>query len=192
MADTIHIIACSVFKDAIASLADEIADRPFSFIYLPSNLHLRPNVLRTKLLACIRRTKENHPRVGCLYGRCFEDIDRCIEPQGVIRIPCSHCYEILLGHRRHKEITDSQPGTFFVEKELLLDFDELCRRPLELDDPEMRDLYFKHYRQIVYIRQPRDPDLTAQLSAVADILKLKLHIEDADYTELKSFFDRLG
>ena len=191
MDDHVHIIACSVFKDAITYLADWIADRPFTFRYLPSNLHLYPQNLKTQLLQSIQETKVAHSCMGCLYGQCFDTIDQDLLPARVLRIPCCHCYEILLGSRRYHDIIAEEAGTFFVEKELLLDFDRLCRIPLELDDSDLRELYFKHYHRLVYIRQPLDPDLSDQIHSVVELLKLELMVKDADYTELKGFLGQL-
>ncbi|MBT8339101.1 MAG: DUF1638 domain-containing protein [Desulfatitalea sp.] len=191
MNKTIPIIACSVFKDAIAYLKDWMADRPFAFSYLPSHLHLKPADLKRQLMAAIRQSKRHAPCMGCLYGQCFADIDHQLTLAEVLRIPCGHCYEVLLGPQRYRQIVSDHPGTFFVEKELLLDFDTLCREPLALDDPEMRELFFLHYRQVVYIRQPLDPDLTAPARHVADLLGLALRVEDADYEELKRFLIEL-
>lgn len=191
MPHTSHIIACSVFKDAVSHLADRMAGRPLSYAYLPSHLHLKPTDLKARLLTSIRQAKEGGASVACLYGQCFPDIDRCLDPEQVARIPCGHCYEAFLGRRRYRQIMAARPGTFFVEKELLLDFDALCRIPLELDDPAMREIYFSHYQQVVYIRQPLDPDLSEQTRFVADLLKLQRRTVDADYTELKRFLQRL-
>lgn len=186
-----HVIACSVFKDALAFLAREIEGKQLSFTFLPSYLHLRPEELRKRLLVAIGRAKEEEPFVGCLYGQCFAGIDSCLDAERITRLPCDHCYESLLGRRRYRKLLNEQAGTFFVEKELLLDFDRLCRIPLELDDPEMRRIYFNHYQRVVYIQQPKDPELADQAMGVADLLKLELAVVKADYTELKAFLDQL-
>lgn len=148
-------------------------------------------VLKNHLLTAIQEAKQAGESVRCLYGNCFPGIDECLRSSGVDRIRCAHCYEIFLGHRRYQRLMNECPGSFFVEKKLLLDFDDLCRRPLELDDPEMREIIFAHYSQVVYIRQARDPQLTDQAQFVADLLGLRLTIVDADYTELINFMDRL-
>lgn len=191
MKEKINIIACSVFKDAITYLSDECGNCSFSFRYLPANLHLHPQELKAQLLKSIQETKATHTCVACLYGQCFENIDQTLLPEKISRIPCGHCYEILLGSQRYRDIIDREAGTFFVEKELLLNFDELCRIPLELDDPEIKELYFRHYKNLVYIRQPLDPDLSAQIRSVAHLLDLHLSVEDADYTELTIFLKQL-
>lgn len=191
MHDTTHIIACSVFRDALACLSDTFTAQPLSITFLPSYFHLRPNELKAHLLEAILEKKGPGVCIGCLYGQCFAGIDSHLAPEAVQRISCNHCYEVLLGHARYRRIIDKCPGTFFAEKELLVDFDNLCRYPLELDDPELRELYFTHYRQLLYIRQPRDPDLSDRVRSVAEFLDLEYTVMDADYSLLKSFMDQL-
>ena len=191
MPPAIDIIACGVFKDALSHLADRFSGRLLGLHYLPANLHLNPMALKERLLAAIQEAQKAGGVAACLYGRCFPEIDECLIPQGVRRIRCDHCYEAFLGRRRYRRMIDACPGSFFVEKELLLDFDNLCRRPLELDNPEIRETYFCHYSQVVYIRQPRDPDMTEQARFVADLLGLHLAIVDAEYTELEKFLDQI-
>lgn len=191
MSDTLHIIACSVFRDALTYLTDTSAVPPLSVTFIPSYLHLHPRELKQRLLSAIEEKKTPDACIGCLYGQCFADIDNHLDPDIVQRVPGSHCYEVLLGHARYHRTIDKCPGTFFAEKELLVDFDDLCRLPLELDDPELRALYFSHYHQLLYIRQPRDPDLSDRVRSVADFLNLRSTILDADYSLLASFIDQL-
>ena len=76
-------------------------------------------------------------------------------------------------------------GTYFVESELIANFREYCLEPLELYDGEIRKSFFKHYKKLMYVRQPYDPDLKAQAGKLADFLNLSLEIVDADYTHLE-------
>jgi hypothetical protein len=73
------------------------------------------------------------------------------------------------------------PGTYFLERELILNFAEYCSEPLELHDEEMRKSFFEHYERIVYVRQPSDPDLVSRARELAELLHLTLEIRDADY-----------
>ena len=198
MVDAHYIIACSVFKDALNHITADFSakglgspDSPIVIDYLPSNLHLEPIELKARMLAAIKRAKHTGHSITCLYGTCFPGIDGCLGSAGVGRIRCSHCYEVFLGRERYRQLIDDSPGSFFVEKELLLDFDDLCRGPLELDDPMIREMFFTHYSHVVYIRQPRDPDLTEKARLVADFLRLRLRIIDAEYTELKHFLKEI-
>ena len=137
------------------------------------------------------RARRKGLRVRCLYGKCFPDIDEVALRTGMARTPGSHCYEILLGSERFVHILDAEPGSFFVEKELLLNFDEYCWLPLELDDPHMREWMFESYRQLVYVRQPVDPDLGHTARRIAARLNLSLFVVDADYRRLDRELTRI-
>ena len=76
-------------------------------------------------------------------------------------------------------------STYFAEKDLILNFEEYCMRPLELDDEEMRRYCFGQYRRLLYVRQPSDPNLMTEAGEVARFLGLSLEIRDADYSHLE-------
>lgn len=181
------LIACDVFRSALQHLGVDRPDGSGDIIYLPAHLHLRPHTLRDQLQQCIACRSADRQPAGCLFGQCCPDIDQLLQPRGIDRIACGHCYEILLGRTAYRRLMDRQPGTFFLEKEVILNFDALCRTPLELDDPQIRAWTFEHYRQTVYIRQPRDPDLAARAQWIADFLSLPLLVLDADYGDLIAF-----
>ena len=186
-----RIIACEVFKDALAYLKVDRPDAPVAISYLPSYLHLRPNDLKKRLLERISRSRVDQERIICLYGQCFAGIDEALRPSCAVRVPGGHCFEILLGKKQFTPLIHAQPGTFFMEKELVRNFKTLCSDPLELDDPQMREWYFEKYSQVVYIHQPLDPDVRDQARAVASFLRLPLKVAEADYTDLRSHLGKL-
>jgi hypothetical protein len=181
------IIACDVFRSALLHLGIDRPDAPHTIIYLPAHLHLRPDHLEQKLLQCLESDARTKSCAGCLYGKCFPDIDTVLNARSIERIECGHCYEILLGRVVHDKVMTERPGTFFLEKTVIEDFDNLCRAPLELDDPQMRGWYFEHYQQVVYIRQPLDPDLMGEVRRIAKLLFLDYTVMEADYTDLMAY-----
>lgn len=185
------LIACDVYRSALRFTGVDAPGRDVAIVYLPAHLHLRPDQLRRELVRCLESETGCRPCAGCLYGQCFPDIDTVLGARRIERIACGHCYEILLGRNAHAALVAEQPGTFFLEKALLEDFDNLCRAPLELDDPEMRQLYFEHYRQVVYIRQPSDCNLIGRARAIAEMLGLAFVVADADYADLLRFLKDL-
>jgi hypothetical protein len=185
------IIACNVFRSAMEHLGIQRRHPDLCLRYLPAHLHLQPLELKRRLLAEIEAARKTHPSVGCLYGHCFEDIEDVLEAAGVPRIRTGHCFESLLGGRGFRRLIQEQAGTFFMEKELVENFEAYCREPLELHDPQMRRWYFEHYRRIAYIRQPRDPDLTVEAQRIAESLDLGLQIVEADYRELEFDLNQL-
>jgi len=92
---------------------------------------------------------------------------------------------MLLGSDKYDQIMAETAGTYFLEKELIINFREYCLEPLELYDSEIRKSFFKHYKKVMYVRQPSDPDLKAEAGKLAGFLNLSLEIIDADYTHLE-------
>ena len=186
-----RIVACGVFKPAIEHL--RLANRypNLRFTYLPPVLHITPQKLEQNLLRRITAAQRKDERIICLYGECIPDLSNVCQYQGVMKVPGHSCYEMLLGNERFEQFIDETAGTYFLEKDLIINFREYCIEPLELDDEEMRDCYFQHYRKLLYVRQPTDPDLISQAHDLADFLELSLSVSDADYSHLEKSLIRL-
>ena len=180
-----RIIVCKVFKPAIEALQLEKLYTNLRLTYLPSNLHLRPQELKDRLLTEIKVAQKRNERVICLYGDCFPGIDDFCEEYGVLKVPGHYCYEMLLGSERFSQLLNEMAGTYFAEKELIQNFEEYCVIPLELYDEEMKRYCFNQYRRLLYVRQPSDPNLVARAGEVADFLGLSLDISDVDYSYLE-------
>jgi hypothetical protein len=180
-AHTTRLIACGVFAPALDTLGLERKYRNLEVTFLPSNLHLWPDKLKRHLSQEVRNAQRKNERIICLYGECFPDIDNFCERRGITRMPGLYCYEMLLGSEQFHSIMEETAGTYFLERELIVNFDEYCAEPLELFDVEMRRSYFKHYRRLLYVRQPSDPDLVPRARELAQFLQLSLVVRDADY-----------
>jgi hypothetical protein len=180
-----RIIACSAFKPAIEYLRLDKVYPEIQFTFLPSNLHITPRKLEDLLGKQVSAAREKNERIICLYGDCFPDIVGFCHRHGIIKVGGFHCYEMLLGSDKFKELTDETAGTYFLEQELIRNFEEYCVAPLELDDEELRKCYFEHYQKAVYIQQPADKDLFPKAKQIADFLGLPLEVVDADYSLLE-------
>jgi hypothetical protein len=191
MRSSTRLIACGVFRPALEHLKLEERYPYLRYNYLPSNLHLRPQDLRRQLSETITSARQGNERILCLYGTCFPDIDDFCRHQGVTKVPGFHCFEMLLGSEQYENVINEMPGTYFLERDLILNFEEYCLEPLELHDEEMRKSFFEHYERIVYLRQPSDPDLMSKANELATFLQLSLEIRDADYSHLKKILNDL-
>ena len=180
-----RIIACGVFKPAIEYLQLERRYPNLRLTYLPSKLHLKPQELKRLLLREVTEAKKRNERIICLYGECFPDISDFCKQHGILKVPGAYCYEMFLGTERFKQLIDEMAGTYFLEEDLIINFEEYCMSPLELDDEEMRKQCFENYKRLLYVRQPADPDLVPKASELANFLELSLKIEDADYSHLE-------
>ncbi len=179
-----RIIACAVFKPALAYLQLESRYPNLRLTYLPSNLHMRPQELKNYLLREIASAQKRNERTICLYGECFPGINDFCQRHGAIKVPGHHCYEMLLGSERFRRLIEEMAGTYFLETDLILNFEEYCVQPLELHDEEMRQYCFQHYRRLLYVRQPLDLELVPKAGELAKFLELSLEIRDADYSYL--------
>ena len=188
---TTHIIACGVFRPAIEHLGIEKLHPDLSVSFLPSSLHLDPGRLKKELAAGIAAARERGEQVLCLYGECFPEIDEFCSRRGVPRVHGLHCYEMLLGDEAYRRIVEEETGTYFLEQDLILNFDEYCIEPLELRDEEMRAAQFGHYRRLLYVRQPADPELTVMLHEISDLLGLPCETRNADYAHIRTRLEEL-
>ncbi len=180
-----HIIACSVFQPALESLFRDHAFSGFTLSYIPSHLHLYPNILKESLLKAIYvYIPENIPIV-LLYGSCFPGIDDFCQEHAIKRIRGDHCFEIMLGSKRFQAIMEETAGTYFLEQDLILNFQTYCIEPLELHDEEMRRLCLGHYQRLIYLRQPNDPELALEVEAISRFLNLPAATLQVGYSHLK-------
>jgi len=182
----IRIIACAVFWPAIEHLRLEERFPNVHVTYLSSDMHLYPQRLRDSLQIEVDFAKKRNERIICLYGTCFPNIDDFCEEQGVIKVKWHYCYEMLLGEDRFRQLIDEMAGTYFLEKDLIVNFRECCLVPLELDDEEVKRACFQHYQRLLYVRQPSDTDLEPMAEEIAEFLELPLEIRDSDYSQLEA------
>ena len=181
----IRIIACGVFKPALEHIRLQEKFPNIQVTYLPSNLHLQPGELKVRLSLEVTKAQEKNERIICLYGECFPGIGDVCQDCGALRMKEGHCHQILLGPKQFDEVMNETAGTYFLEQELITNFENYCMGPLELDDDEMRHIFFDHYNKILYVHQPSDPDIEDEASCISTFLDLPLEIKEADYSHLE-------
>jgi hypothetical protein len=180
-----RMIACGVFRPALEHLKLESGYPHLYLTFLPSNLHLRPHELENALRKEINSARDRNEKVICLYGNCLPDMGDFCHHLGAVKVPGLHCFQMLLGNERYQHVMEEMAGTYFLNSDLLLNFEEYCSEPLELYDDEIKRLVFRHYERIVYLRQPLDLDLISRAFEVADFLHLSLEIQEVDYSHLE-------
>ncbi|MFO7970943.1 MAG: DUF1638 domain-containing protein [Desulfobacterales bacterium] len=147
-------------------------------------MHLYPHTLKKNLIGEIVSARKRNERPLLLYGYCVPGIEEICTQNCAHKVPGLHCYEMLLGNDLYDQILAETAGTYFLEKEVIVNFREYCFEPLELYDSEIRKSFFKHYKKMMYVRQPYDPDLKAAAAKLAGFLNLALEIVDVDYSHL--------
>ncbi len=140
--------------------------------YLPAWLHNRPERIVVELRPLLVEARRRGRPVLVAYADCGTGggLDALLaEHPGVTRLPGAHCYEMFAGSETFAALHDAEPGTFYLTDFLALHFDALVWSGLGLDrHPELRDLYFGHYRRVVFLSQVADAgSLAAAESAAA-------------------------
>jgi hypothetical protein len=156
----ILVIACGALAREIATLR-RINDWPAIDVRcLPAELHNRPERIAPAVREEIRAHRDRYRTIFVAYGECGTagQLDAVLEEEGVERIAGAHCYEFFAGSRNFAELSEAEPGTFYLTDFLVRHFDRLVTRGLGLDrHPELAGEYFRHYKKLVYLAQTRVP-----------------------------------
>ena len=186
-----RVIACGVFSPALEHLELDNRYPHVHVTFLPANLHLRPQQLEITLRKEITSARRRNEQVICLYGNCLPDMGSYCHHLGVVKVPGSHCFQMLLGNEEYQRIIEDIPGTYFLNSDLIVNFEEYCAEPLELYDDEIKGLVFENYERVLYLRQPSDPDLVSRAAELAEFLHLSFEIRDVDYAHLERLLSDL-
>ncbi len=172
------VIACGALASELravlkaAGLADAV-----EVMYLPANLHNRPERIVPALEPLLDSAAAQHRAVFVAYADCGTGgaLDALLErhPEAT-RLPGSHCYEFFSGTEQFEAIHEEELGTFFLTDFLAKHFEPLLWQGLGLDrHPQLLDLYFGNYRRVVLISQTNSEAIVEMGRAAAKRLGLE-------------------
>jgi hypothetical protein len=166
----ILVIACGALAREIAALRRMNNWTILDVRCLPAELHNRPERIAPAVRDEIRAHGSRYRTVFVAYGDCGTggQLDAVLREEGAERIPGAHCYEFFTGSRTFAELSEAEPGTFYLTDFLLRHFDRFVTRGLGLDrHPELADEYFRNYRKLVYLAQTQAPDAIESARQIA-------------------------
>ena len=170
------MVACGALVRELRTVLGQLpgGDRSFDVVYLPANLHNRPEQIPLAVERAVAEA-EPHDRVFIAYADCGTGglLDPVVEQLGATRLPGAHCYEFFAGASTFAALADAEPGTFYLTNFLARHFEALVVEGLGFDrHPELRDQYFAHYTRVVLLSQSDDPALTTLGQIAAERLGL--------------------
>jgi Protein of unknown function (DUF1638) len=182
--DRVAFIACGALALDVERVA---AGRgwPVDVHPLPPLLHNRPQRIAPAVADLATALLASHSTVAVGYADCgtYGALDEVCTRLGVRRLRGAHCYDVLAGAARLRELLRREPGTYVLTDFLVRSFERTVVAQLGLDRwPELRDDYFGQYRRAVWLTQRPTPRLSAQADAAAETLGLQLtviHVGDA-------------
>lgn len=169
------IICCGAVAKEIVALVKQNRWHQMDVRCLPAKLHNHPETIPEAVRAMIRQARPDYDDFVVLYTDCGTGgrLDRVLAEEGVERIAGAHCYEVFTGAADFRELTEAEPGCFFVTDFLARHFQRLVYQGLGLDRfPKLRKLYFGRYTKLVYLAQSDDAELTGRARAAADSIGL--------------------
>ena len=141
-----------------------------------------------------RRALARGHRVALAYSDCgtYGALDELCSRLGLRRLPGLHCYDVLAGPSRVRELFDAEPGTYVLTDYLVRSFRRTVMAGLGLDKhPELWPEYFRHYRRVVWLAQDRSAALEAQAERVAARFGLPLTVIETGTGRLEAELARL-
>jgi len=187
------VIACGALG---AHLREIIARRgwPVELHCLPALLHNRPSQITIHAERIARRALARGHRVALAYSDCgtYGALDELCSRLGLRRLPGLHCYDVLAGPSRVRELFDAEPGTYVLTDYLVRSFERTVVAGLGLDKhPELWPDYFRHYRRVVWLAQDRSAAMQAQAEQVAARFGLPLTVIETGTGRLEAELARL-
>lgn len=182
----IGIIACGAIVRELVAVAERLGWE-YELTAVPAQLHNRPERIAPAVEKRLDEWAGRFDRILVGYADCGSGgaLDALLERYPhARRIPGPHCYDFY-GGEVFRQQAESQPGTFYLTDFLARHFDGLVIEGLGLDRfPQLRDVYFGNYTDVLYLRQLPDQDESARAQKAAQRLGL-------DYRETNTGLDEL-
>ncbi len=186
----VGIVACGAIVRELVAAARALG-WDYELTAVPAQLHNRPERIPQAVQARLDEWAHGFDWILVGYGDCGTGgaLDALLARYAhAVRIPGPHCYEFFGGAAFHAQAA-REPGTFYLTDFLARHFDGLVVQALGLDrHPQLQELYFGNYRELLYLRQMPENDQSERAQAAAQ--RLGLVYREAD-TGLEELLERL-
>jgi hypothetical protein len=174
----VALIACGALAEPAAAVIGA-RDWPVDVHPLPPLLHNRPELIAERVGALARELASDYQSIAVGYADCgtYGALDAVCAELGLRRLHGLHCYDVYAGAPQLAALMAEEPGTYLLTDFLVRSFARTVLRELGLDRyPELRDVYFGHYRRVLWLAQQPTAELHALAGAAADRLELPLTV----------------
>ncbi|KSV65741.1 hypothetical protein N182_08355 [Sinorhizobium sp. GL2] len=182
------MIGCGAIAREILAICEANGLGHIDLNCLPAIWHNTPDKITPGIRDAIAKARaEGFERIFVAYADCGTggQLDRLLEEEKVERIPGPHCYSFFAGNDDFARRWDDDLTAFFLTDFLARQFEAFVIEPLGLNrHPELRDMYFGHYRKLVYLSQQEDEGLQEKARKAAERLGLEYEYRFTGYGDL--------
>ena len=183
------LIACGALAQEILHLIRVNGWDHLELTCLPAQLHLTPEKIPDAVTTAVRKHRGSYASVFVIYADCGTGglLQKTCAELGVEMLAGPHCYSFFDGNERFAARGDEEMTSFYLTDFLVRQFDSFVWKPLGLNrNPELRDMYFGNYEQLVYLAQTEDETLSRLAVRCAEKLGLRYVRRFTGYGDLKT------
>lgn len=182
------IIACGALAKEITTLIKANQWTNMRVQCIPAKIHNTPDQIPDAVRQIIHRARADYSEIFIAFADCGTGglLDTVVKEENVERLAGAHCYEFYAGSEAFAAMADEELGTFYLTDFLARHFDRLILEELGINKhPELRDMYFAHYKKLVYLAQTDNPELVKMAQDAALKLNLQYEFRRTDYGGLE-------
>ena len=175
MPSKVLVIACGAIARELVHIGKLNQWNHIEFQCLPPELHNQPDQIPLAVKAKIESQAGLFKKVFVAYADCGTGgaLDKVLSEHGIERIPGAHCYEFFAGSDLFRQLSLTEPGSFYLTDFLTRHFERLVIKGLGLDHlPQLKSVYFKNYKRLVFLAQSDSRELPPRPRQHADTLGL--------------------
>ncbi|NNE57962.1 MAG: DUF1638 domain-containing protein [Hellea sp.] len=178
------VLACGALAKEILVLQKQVG-ADFDLQCLPASYHNFPNKIVPGLEKELAGIYDNYDEILIGYGDCGTGggMDRFLKRYPKARrLPGAHCYAFFAGLENFDAMMEEELGSFFLTDYLVRHFQTLIVKGFGIDRyPNLKEMYFEHYKRLIYLVQDPELGLTLQAREVADFLELEYEERQVGY-----------
>ena len=194
-ADRVLIIACGALAREILATIEISGLDHVDLTCLPALLHNRPEGIPDAVRKAIGRARDKgYQTIVVGYADCGTggQLGKVCAEEGVDMMSGPHCYAFFSGTDDFLAQGDADMDAFFLTDFLARQFETLIIKGLGIDrHPELQDIYFAHYKRLIFLEQKPDSGLEAKARAAAERLGLAFEKRKTGYGDLARFVESL-
>lgn len=182
------VIACGALAREITTLINLNGWSSMRVQCVPAKIHNTPEQIPDAVRNLIQRARPDYANIFIAFADCGTGglLDKVIAEEQVERLSGAHCYEFYAGADTFAALETEELGTFYLTDFLARHFDRLIIRELGISaHPELQDMYFSHYKRLVYLAQTENPELLLLAQQAAERLQLEFEHRLVGYGQLE-------